>query len=209
MEWLDRLAVARIHQLRMQVQVPPVAASNGCSTPSTPQQHQPKLQQPRMGMDRGCQLMVVRRLLQQPPMLRRRGIACLAGQLPGLDAVSCPPQDAEATQGSWMNMQLELPTFPEAVVYQQAATAPVPLPASAPAFDLPGSTGGYSGLALQALADPEVPSWPPSRQCCTVQGAVNQRELCRLVVCCLLPMLRPGRAWRTGLFCLSTTEPPV
>jgi hypothetical protein len=56
---------------------------------------------------------------------------------------------------------VELPTFPQAVVYQQAATAP-----AAPAPDLAGSAGERGGLALHAVADPEVCLfWLPPHHC--------------------------------------------
>ena len=47
-------------------------------------------------------------------------------------------------------LQVELPTFPHAVVYQQAATAP------ANPADLAGTTGDRSGSNLQVISDPEV-----------------------------------------------------
>ena len=47
-------------------------------------------------------------------------------------------------------LQVELPTFPHAVVYQQAATAPV-----TPA-DMAGAAGDRSGPNLQVISDPEV-----------------------------------------------------
>lgn len=56
----------------------------------------------------------------------------------------------EKEQSGRLVLQVELPTFPHAVVYQQAATAP-----ATPA-DLAGTTSDRSGPNLQIISDPEV-----------------------------------------------------
>lgn len=74
-------------------------------------------------------------------------------------------QEAEGAQAGRLSLQLELPTFPQAVVYQQAATAPVAPGGLMP--DLAGSASERGGPALTAIPDPEVqhfparaPAWP-------------------------------------------------
>ena len=98
-------------------------------------------------------------------------------------------QDAEAAQEGRLSLQLELPIFPQAVVYQQAATAPVPPPlAPAKALDLAGSLGGCSGLALQALADPEVPLLARPQ----LDVMPQQRERSRMPECAICSLHRPS-----------------
>lgn len=63
-------------------------------------------------------------------------------------------QDEKEVQDGRLVLQVELPTFPHAVVYQQAATAP-----ATPA-DLGGTASDRSGPNLQVISDPEV--LPPS-----------------------------------------------
>ena len=59
-------------------------------------------------------------------------------------------QDEKEVQDGRLVLQVELPTFPHAVVYQQAATAP-----ATPA-DLAGTANDRSGPNLQVISDPEV-----------------------------------------------------
>lgn len=59
-------------------------------------------------------------------------------------------QDEKEVQDGQLVLQVELPTFPHAVVYQQAATAP-----ATPA-DLTGTASDRSGPNLQVISDPEV-----------------------------------------------------
>ncbi|BDA44872.1 phosphatidylinositol 3-kinase VPS34 [Coccomyxa sp. Obi] len=65
-------------------------------------------------------------------------------------------QDEKEVQDGRLVLQVELPTFPHAVVYQQAATAP-----ATPA-DLPGTASDRSGPNLQVISDPEVNRENPS-----------------------------------------------
>lgn len=58
-------------------------------------------------------------------------------------------QEAKGGQGDKLVLQVELPTFPHAVVYQQAATAP-----ATPADMAASSDRG--GPTLQLIPDPEV-----------------------------------------------------
>ncbi len=64
-------------------------------------------------------------------------------------------QEAEGAHFGQLSLQVELPTFPQAVVYQQAATAPA-APGGPQAPDLAGSASERGGPALQAIPDPEV-----------------------------------------------------
>lgn len=59
-------------------------------------------------------------------------------------------QEEKEAQGERLVLQVELPTFPHAVVFQQAATAP-----ATPA-DLTGTTSERGGLNIQVITDPEV-----------------------------------------------------
>lgn len=59
-------------------------------------------------------------------------------------------QEEKEAQASRLVLQVELPTFPHTVVYQQAATAP-----QAPS-DLVASSGERTSPSLQVIADPEV-----------------------------------------------------
>lgn len=59
-------------------------------------------------------------------------------------------QDAKGGQGDKLVLQVELPTFPHAVVYQQAATAPATPADMAASSDCGGPT-------LSLIPDPEVP----------------------------------------------------
>ena len=62
-------------------------------------------------------------------------------------------QEAKEGRGDKLVLHVELPTFPHAVVYQQAATAP-----AAPADMAASSDRG--GPTLQLIPDPEV-RYPP------------------------------------------------
>ena len=58
-------------------------------------------------------------------------------------------QEAKGGQGDKLVLQVELPTFPHAVVYQQAATAPATSADMAASSDCGGPT-------LSLIPDPEV-----------------------------------------------------
>ena len=66
-------------------------------------------------------------------------------------------QEAKEGKGDKLVLHVELPTFPHAVVYQQAATAP-----ATPADMAASSDRG--GPTLQLIPDPEV-CFPPSHNC--------------------------------------------
>lgn len=105
-------------------------------------------------------------------------------------------QEAEAAQGRRLSLQVELPSFPHAVVYQQAATAP-----AAPGPDPAGSASERGGPILQVIPDPEVGAAPPVpptvlHPCCRLCMHALPFCLVRVAWCCFcMPaLLLLGRA---------------